>query len=322
MRIVVTGSLAYDYLMTFPGSFTEHLLHDKAHTLSVSFLVTSMTKLRGGVAGNVAYNLALLGASPLLFGTVGQDFTEYRAWLDDHAIDTSGLITIPDDFTSSCFIATDSHNNQIVTFYPGAMSHTPTLSLASLALTADDLVLISASDPATMERFARECQEYGIPYVFDPGKQTPRLDAEVLRAGLRGASVLISNDYEYGMMAKKLGITEQELRESAPITVTTHGDKGSSISTSDGTTIAIPAVPITQFADPTGAGDAYLAGFVIGLVHHLPNEVTGRIAALAGAYAVEQLGTHEHHYHLDQFITRYEQVFGESSALAPLRHQS
>lgn len=326
MRIVVTGSLAYDYLMTFPGYFKEHILMEKAHVLSVSFLVEAMNKVRGGVAGNIAYNLALLGERPLLFGTVGQDFGGYRDWLHRYGIDTSGLTEIEHEFTSSCFITTDKENNQLVTFYPGAMSYAHTLSLRSLELGADDLVLVSASDPAAMERCAMECQELGIPYVFDPGKQTPRLEASVIRAGLKGARVLVGNEYEFGMMAKKLDMSDHDLIAHAPLAVMTRGGSGSTIyvNPSPGTSVEehiyfdIPAAPIEGVRDPTGAGDAYLAGLVFGIAHNLPLEVTGRVAALSGAYAVEQRGPHEHSHTFEEFIARYETAFGNSEPLKAL----
>jgi adenosine kinase len=323
MRIVVTGSLAYDYIMSFPGYFKEHILMEKAHVLSVSFLVDSMNKVRGGVAGNIAYNLALLGERPLLFGTVGQDFEGYREWLQRCGVDTSGLVEIEHEFTSSCFISTDKDNNQIVTFYPGAMAHAHKFSLKSLELETNDLVLISASDPAAMERCATECQQLGIPYVFDPGKQTPRLEANVIRTGLKGAKVLVGNEYEYGMMAKKLDMSIHDLITRTSLAVITRGGSGSTIymNSAVGTDahehsfVDIPSVPIKQVSDPTGAGDAYLAGLVFGIARELPIEVTGRVASLAGAYAVEERGPHEHAYSAKEFIARYESVFGDSTPL-------
>ncbi|NJP04671.1 MAG: carbohydrate kinase family protein [Chloroflexaceae bacterium] len=319
MSIVVTGSLAYDYIMRFPGAFKEHILPEKMDSLSVAFLVNTLERVRGGVAGNIAYNLALLGERPQLFGAVGQDFGDYRAWLDARGVDTSRLITIENEFTSSCFITTDEHNHQIVSFYPGAMSQNHTLSLRHLELTAKDMVLISASSPESMDNLARECQELHIPYIFDPGKQTPRLEASVIRSGLKGARVLIGNDYEFGMMAKKLDMTEDDLIVSAPITVITRAEHGSTIylrgedssESYDYTATTIPAVNVAEVRDPTGAGDAYLAGLVFGIVHNLSWEETGRIAALTAAYAVEHYGPQEHAYSLADFGARYQETFGK-----------
>lgn len=229
VRIVVTGSLAYDYIMNFPGNFKDHILPDKVHMLTVSFLVDSMRRMRGGVAGNIAYSLALLGERPLMVGTVGQDFGEYRELMERRGVDASGVVEIEDEFTASCFINTDTANNQIVAFYAGAMTQANELSLLDLGLETDDLVVISPTDPEAMARYAEECRQMGVRFLFDPGKQTPRLEGEQILAGLNGASVLIGNDYEFAMMAQKTGKTEAELIEAAPLTVVTRGAEGSTI---------------------------------------------------------------------------------------------
>lgn len=318
MGIVVTGSLAYDYIMDFPGYFKDHVLPDKVHMLSVSFLVDSMRKMRGGVAGNVAYNLALLGENPLLVGTAGHDFVDYRAALERAGVDTNGTVVIEDEFTASCFINTDLANNQIVAFYTGAMRYDDRLSLTTLGLGSDDLAILSPTDPDAIKRFALECQQLGVPYVFDPGKQTPRLEAHHLEAGLKGARVLIGNDYEFAMMAKKLGISEAELISSAPLTVMTRGVEGSLIyshSAANGhqsEPIHIPVAPVSQVLDPTGAGDAYLGGLVFALSRNLPLDVMGRVAALVAAYAIEQRGCQEHSFTRADFAERYYAAFGES----------
>ncbi len=317
MRIVVTGTLAYDYIMDFPGYFMDHVMPEREHKLSVSFLVDSMRKMRGGVAGNIAYNLALLGDRPLITSTIGHDFGDYHAWLSGHGIDTSGLLEIEHEFTSSCFINTDRAHNQIVAFYNGATSYANRISLVGLGVGSDDLVIISPTDPTAMSHYVTECQQHNIPYIFDPGKQTPRLEAEHIRLGLAGARVLIGNDYEFAMMARKLAITEAELIASAPITVITRGEKGSRIYTSEtnGQEIDIPVVPATEVCDPTGAGDAYLAGLAFGVSRNLPLEVTGRIAALTAVYAIEHQGCQEHSYTLADFTARYTAAFGEHPAL-------
>lgn len=310
MRIVVTGSLAFDYIMDFPGYFKDHMLMEKAHMLSVSFLVDSMRKMRGGVAGNIAYNLALLGERPLLVGAAGHDFGDYRAWLEAQGVDTSGVTTIADEFTSSCFINTDKANNQIVAFYAGAMAHDHKNTLVDKGLTPQDLVLISPTTPEAIGRYAVECQQLGIPYIFDPGKQSPRLDADHIVTGLRGAKVLVGNDYEFGMMARKLEISEQELIARVPLTVITRGAEGSLIYTNGHLAAEIPIAPVSEVKDPTGAGDAYLAGLAFGIAHDLPLEVTGRVAALAAAYAIEERGCQEHSYTRAAFAERYRAAFG------------
>jgi adenosine kinase len=320
VRIVVTGSLAYDYIMNFPGYFKDHILPDKVHMLSVSFLVDSMRRMRGGVAGNIAYTLALLGARPLVVATAGQDFGEYRAWMEHQGIDASGIKLIDDEFTASCFINTDKSNNQILAFYTGAMAQSKHLSLLDLGLGAGDLVVISPTDPEAMSRYAEECRTHGIPFLFDPGKQTPRLEGEQILAGLRGASVLVGNDYEFAMMAQKTGKSEAELIASAPLTVVTRGDQGSTLYTSqtNGQGLHIPIAPITDVVDPTGAGDAYLGGLVFGLAQRFPLAVTGRVATLAAAYAIEQRGCQEHAYTPADFAERYTTAFGAAAEIEML----
>jgi adenosine kinase len=314
VRIVVTGSLAYDYIMNFPGDFRDHILEDKAHVLSVSFLIDSMRRMRGGVAGNIAHSLALLGERPLVVASAGGDFGEYREWMESTGVDTSGVIEIEDDFTASAFINTDQVHNQLVAFYPGAMARDRELSLESLGLGTEDLVIISPTDPAAMTSYAEECSSLGVPVLFDPGKQTPRLEGDQILAGLEGASVLIGNDYEFAMMSRKTGRSEEDLISSAPLTVITRGAEGSVIYAAEveNGEIEIPAAQVADVVDPTGAGDAYLAGLAFGLGRDFSLEVAGRIASLAAAYAIEHNGPQEHHYTPAEFVGRYAQAFGPS----------
>jgi adenosine kinase len=314
VRIVVTGSLAYDYIMDFPGFFKDHILPDKVHMLTVSFLVDSMRRMRGGVAGNIAYTLALLGERPTVLATAGHDFGEYRAWMERQGIDTSGVAEIADKFTASCFINTDRANNQIVAFYTGAMAHARELSIEGLGLGPHDLVVISPTDPDAITRYADECRALGVPFVFDPGKQTPRLTGEQILAGLHGAAVLVGNDYEFAMMAQATGKTEAELIASTPLTVMTRGAEGSVLyeNTPSGEqrVTQVPVAPVADVVDPTGAGDAYLGGLVFGLARGLPIEAAGRVAALAAAFAIEHRGCQEHAYDPEAFVIRYASAFG------------
>jgi adenosine kinase len=318
VRIVVTGSLAYDYIMDFPGYFKDHILPEKVHMLTVSFLVDSMRRMRGGVAGNIAYSLALLGERPAVVATAGEDFSEYRNWMLRHGIDADGIVEIADEFTASCFINTDKANNQIVAFYTGAMARSKDLSLEGMDLGADDLVVISPTDPDAMSRYADECRRMAVPFLFDPGKQTPRLDSEQILAGLTGASVLVGNDYEFAMLAKKIGWSEQDLIASAPLTVVTRGEQGSTIYCADGSEVEIPIAPVSEVRDPTGAGDAYLAGLVFGIARNLPLTITGRVAALTSAYAIEHRGGQEHSFTLADFVERYSLAFGQAPEIEAL----
>jgi adenosine kinase len=315
MRIVVTGSLAYDYLMTFPGRFRDHLLQDRMHRLTVSFLVDDMRRLRGGVAGNIAYTLALLGKRSLLVATAGDDFAEYGRALEQVGVDTSGVKVMPGTFTASCFINTDQDANQLVAFYAGALAHAQLASLDPLKLGPRDLVVVSPADPGAMETTVASCLSARTPYVFDPGKQTPRLQAEQILLGMQSAALVIGNDYEFGLMAQKTGKSEAALQALAPVTVVTRGELGSTILVRDRAAIDIPTAPVRALVDPTGAGDAYLAGVVFGVATQLPWPVVGRLAALSAAYAIEQRGCQEHHFTTAEFVARYAAAFGPSDEL-------
>lgn len=315
MRVIVTGSLAYDYIMNFPGKFSDHILPDKVHMLTVSFLVDSMKRMRGGTAGNIAYNLALLGGKTSIVSAAGQDFVDYRNALDKLSIDTRGIKLVDNEFTASCFINTDVANNQIVAFYPGAVVHAREVTLESIGLTKEDWALISPTDPESMMRHMQECRRIGAKYIFDPGKQTPRLEKAQILAGLDGCAALIGNDYEFGMMAKATNMTEQQLIDSAPLTIMTRGEQGSRIFQRGKPTIEIPVAKVTSVVDPTGAGDAYLAGLAFGLSRDLPLAVTGRVAALAATYAIEKKGCQEHAFTRQGFLSRYTETFGNAPEL-------
>jgi adenosine kinase len=317
MRIIVTGSIAFDYVMVFPGHFQDHILPEKMHILSVSFLVDSMKRLRGGTAPNIAYNLALLGERPEVVGTVGDDFADYRAGLESRGVVTGGIKVIEGDFTASCFINTDLKHNQITAFYPGAMRHAATLRLGGSGLTRDDLVLIAPNSPDAMAGHAAECTRLGIPYLYDPSMQAPRMTGEELEAGFRGAKVLTGNDYEFGMMSEKLGISEDQLRRKVPITVVTKGEAGALI-TVEGRQYEIPPASPTAVVDPTGAGDAYRAGLVKGMARGFSWPVTGRLGALTAVYAIEHAGTQNHDYTIPQFVDRYRTNFGPSDEVDSL----
>ncbi len=310
MRIIVTGSLAYDYIMDFPGKFSDHILPDKVHTLTVSFLVDSMKRMRGGTAGNIAYNLGLLGAKTALVSAAGQDFAEYRDVLAKTGIDTRGVKEVSGEFTASCFINTDQVNNQIVAFYPGAVTHAREVSLESLGLEAGDWVIISPTDPESMLRHTAECKRAGVRYVFDPGKQTPRLDKAQILGGIDGCALLIGNDYEFGLMARTTGLSEEALIAMAPVTVMTRGHEGSRIYVRGHAPLEVPVAKVDKVVDPTGAGDAYLAGLAFGMARDLPHEIAGRIGALAATYAIERRGCQEHAFDKAAFARRYVESFG------------
>jgi len=307
MRIIVTGSIAYDYLMSFPGRFTEQLLQEHITRVSLSFLVDTMDKRRGGCAPNIAYTLALLGERPCLMATAGEDFGEYRQWLESAGVDTSLVKEIKGKFTASFFCSTDVENNQIASFYTGAMAHAGELSFE--AARDSGLAIISPNDPSAMLRYAAECRTLGIPFIFDPGQQCARMSGEELRRGVEGAAIVIANDYELELLRKKTGFDEPDLLRHAGALVVTRGEHGSSVITA-GLRVDVPAVTPTRIIDPTGVGDAYRGGFMKGLASGAEHEVCARMGSVAATYALEHLGGQSHAYRWDEFQSRYEHHFG------------
>ncbi len=307
MSIIVTGSIAYDYLMSFPGKFTEHVLAEHLERISLSFLVDTMDKRRGGCAANIAYTLALLGERPRLMATAGQDFPEYRAWLDAAGIDTSLVTEVDDKFTASFFCSTDVDNNQIASFYNGAMSHAAELSFRTVG--SVDLAILSPNDPAAMVQYANECRTLGIPYVFDPGQQCPRLSGDEMREGITGARVVICNDYEFELIRQKSGWNEADVLREAEILVVTRGEDGSSLY-ERGERVDVPAVTPHRIVDPTGVGDAYRGGFLRGMSAGAPFSVCAQMGSVAATSCLEHLGGLSHAYTMDEFSERYGVHFG------------
>jgi adenosine kinase len=314
VRIIISGSIAFDYLMSFPGHFKEHILPDQINRLSVSFLVDTMEKRRGGVAPNIAYTLALLGARPTIMGTAGQDFGDYRAWLESHGVDTSAVVEIPHLFTASFFVNTDLDNNQIASFYTGAMAYARDLSIAKDAGGRADLVVISPDDPQAMVKRVKECKALGIRYVFDPSQQIVRLSATELAAGIDGCFVLVTNEYEFEMIREKTGWSKSQILNRTGGLVTTRGEAGSWLSIGGGE-YEIPVVRPRCIADPTGVGDAFRGGLLRGYSLGLPWGLAGRMGSLAATYVLEELGTQSHYYTRTEFVARFRQHFDDQGAL-------
>ncbi|MFZ0545935.1 MAG: carbohydrate kinase family protein [Candidatus Promineifilaceae bacterium] len=313
MKIVVTGSIAYDYLMSFPGKFSDHLIPEQLHTVSLSFLVDSMRRQRGGVAANIAYTIALLGGRPTIMATVGQDFVEYRAWLESFGVDTSAIAVFEDDYCASFFVNTDQEQNQIASFYTGAMAHATSVSFASNAADAD-IAIISPNDPAAMGAYVQECKHLNIPYIYDPSQQTIRLTAEQLYDGLNGCMLLTVNEYELSMIQEKTGLKKADILDKAGGLLLTKGKTGSEI-TINGQVFEIPAVAPKAVVEPTGAGDAFRGGLLRGLQLGLPWEIIGRIGALCATYVLENLGPQGHSYTREEFVRRFRENFDDSGAL-------
>ena len=307
MNVIITGSIAFDYLMSFPGSFTEHLLPDHLSRVSLSFLVDSMDKRRGGCAPNIAYTLALLGERPRLMATAGEDFGEYRQWLEGAGIDTTLVRQVPGKYTASFFCSTDRDGNQIASFYTGAMAHAGELSFSEAG--PADLAVISPNDPAAMVQYAAECRALGVPYMFDPGQQCARMGGDELKAGVAGARLVISNDYEFEIIRQKTGMGERDILATAEALIVTKGEKGATVMTHD-RAMDIPAVPPRQIADPTGVGDAFRGGFIKGLAMGAGLDTAARLGSVAATYCLEHLGGQGHRFTREEFAARFAAHFG------------
>jgi adenosine kinase len=311
MNLIVTGSIAFDYLMSFPGKFTEHFLPEHMNRISLSFLVDTMDKRRGGCAPNIAYTLALLGERPQLMATAGQDFGEYRVWLEAAGIDTSLVKVIDGKFTASFFCSTDEANNQIASFYTGAMADAGVLSFRTVpGISRDTLVIISPNDPDAMLQYAEECSAMSVRYIWDPGQQCARMDGVQLSKGVAGAFMVVVNDYEFELLRQKTGLSERDILRQVMLLVVTKGEKGCTVYSRDGE-VDVPAVAPDRIEEPTGVGDAFRGGFMKGLATGASYETCARIGSVAATYALEHLGGMSHAYSRTDFGKRYEKHFGK-----------
>ena len=307
-KVIVTGSLAFDYIMNYPGVFADNIDPTKLHVLSVSFLAETLKKERGGTAGGISYNLALLDSNPILLATAGDDFDQYATFLKSAGVDLGHLKIIHEEATSMAMILTDKENNQITAFHPGVMNQADSLSLKDAK---GDFVVIAPTKPEAMRRTASECKELKIPYLYDPGMQLPRLSDEELLEGIEGAEILIANDYEMGLIRKRLKIEDLRFKNKVKLLITTLGAEGSIIE-SEGGIIKIEAAKPEKVVDPTGAGDAYRAGFLAGYLRGLDLKVCGQMGSIASCYVVEKYGTTNHRFTLIEFSKRYKKNFGEA----------
>ena len=313
MDVLLTGSVAYDYLMTFPGHFVEQLLPERLASISLSFLVDSMSKQRGGIAPNIAYTMALLGECPRVMATVGEDFGDYRTWLDSKGVDTSLMQVVPGLFTASFFATTDKASAQIATFYPGAMGVAAIQSVKDLEK-KPDIVVVSPNAPDAMTKFSAECRELEIKYLYDPGQQVLRLEGSELERDMDGAHFLFCNDYEFGLICKKTGRDLDQMLEHVKILVVTRGKEGASLYT-DGQEVFIPTVPEDEIVDPTGVGDAFRAGFLAGYSRGFDWKLCGEIGSLAAVYCLEQRGPQSHSYTREEFVARFRKHFDDKGKL-------
>ena len=306
MKVLVSGSLAYDRILDFEGRFSDSILPEKIHDLNVSFFVPEMRESFGGCAGNIAYNLALLNEEPLIIARGGNDFTEYKAWLEKNGIGTD-LIEIDSELrTAAATILTDTGNNQISSFYAGANGKPYGGKIPDAGF-----AIISPGNPEDIRTLPNLFRERRIPFLFDPGQSLPALSSEDVKNGIEGAYVVFSNDYELALIKEKTGWNESEILSRANMLVTTFGEKGSRIQTKNEMVEAEAAKP-ENTSDPTGAGDAYRAGFIAGLVRELPLKTVGQLAGTVACYTVERHGTQTHRFTLEELKARYHKNFNET----------
>jgi adenosine kinase len=313
VRIAVTGSIATDHLMTFPGKFADQLIADKLDKVALSFLVDELQIRRGGVAANIAFGLACLGLHPMLIGSVGPDFTDYRNWLERHGVDTSRVRESTLRHTARFIATTDLVGNQIASFYPGAMSEDVEIDLGYLS-DCCDLVLIGASDPAAMLSFTRQCRKLGIPFAADTSQQLARVDGPDVQELLDGAAYLFSNEYEAALIEQKTGWTPADVLGHVGTRVTTLGAEGARIERAGQPSIDVPGVTDAQMAEPTGTGDAFRSGFLAAVAWGLSLERSAQLGNLLAVHVLETVGTQEYELKPGPLTERFAAAYGAPAA--------
>jgi adenosine kinase len=308
MQIFVSGSLAYDRIMNFPDKFENHILPDKIHVLNVAFMVTGLTENFGGTAGNIAFSLSLLGEAPLILATVGNDFDHYQKWLTDCRLSMAGIRKVDDVLTAGAYITTDQSDNQITAFNPGAMLHPSNFEFESIDA-KDALAIVAPGNLDDMQQYSRRYKELGIDYIFDPGQSIPALTGDALTDMITGCQYLISNDYELELIKKATGMQNSDLLNRCQGVITTLGEKGAVVQTVKSNT-PIDPVAVDKVVDPTGAGDAFRAGLIKGIIEKRPLVDAACLGSVCASYAVEKQGTQVHSFTRVDFDTRYRRHFG------------
>ncbi len=308
MQIYVSGSLAYDRIMDFPGKFEDHILPEKIHILNVCFMVNGLKEKFGGTAGNIAYSLALLQERPVILATSGKDFENYGNWLSQLDLTMSGIRNISDEFTAGAYITTDESDNQITGFNPGAMKF-PSLYDFNGLDPDNTIAIISPGNIEDMRTYSNTFRQKNAFFIFDPGQSIPALSKDDITSMMMGARVLISNDYELEMIRRSTGFSKSDILEKTPTIITTLGEEGSVITTREGET-KLPSAAAVRLHDPTGAGDAYRAGLIKGIALKKDIVDAARMGTICASFAVEHHGTQEHHFTIDEFWERYQRDFG------------
>ena len=316
MRILVTGSIATDHLMTFPGRFTESLVADKLATLSLSFLADDLQIRRGGVAPNICFGLGSLGVSPLLVGAAGADFEEYRSWLERHGVDTGGVHISEVHHTARFVCTTDLEHNQIATFYAGAMSEARVIELHPIIAERGgaDLVVIGANDPEAMLRHTDECRYRKYPFVADPSQQLARMEGPEIRRLVAGAAYLLTNEYEAALTEQKTGWSSDQILQHVGTRVTTLGPNGVRVERDGEAPIEVKVPPERDKTDPTGVGDAFRAGFLAGIGWGVSLQRAAEVGSMLATLVIETVGTQEYDLHQGRFLTRFQEFYGPEAA--------
>ncbi len=307
MKILVSGSVAYDRIMPFPGKFADHIMPDKIHILNVCFLVDGLIEKFGGTAGNIAFTLKLLGEDPEILATVGKDFGNYEAWMQKHGISLESIRVMEEDLTASAYITTDKSDNQITGFNPAAMNHSSQFNFDRIA-PEDTLAIVSPGNLDDMYNYSRKYQEKKVRYIFDPGQNIPAFSGEKMLDMISGSYILIANDYELEMIMKNTGKSKAELLEYTENIITTLGEHGCS-ALNGGDDAVLPAARVSQVVDPTGAGDGFRAGLIKGLADGRSVSEAAKVGLTSAAYAVEHHGTQEHYFTPEEFWKRYKDNF-------------
>ncbi|MCB0917237.1 MAG: carbohydrate kinase family protein [Actinobacteria bacterium] len=312
MKAIVTGSIATDHLMVFPGRFADSLMEEQLSSISVSFLANDLQVRRGGSAANIAFGMGQLGLQPILVGAVGPDFADYRAWLDRHGVDTASVHVSEVHQTARFVCTTDRDGNQIATFYAGAMSEAREIELTPVFQRADDaeLVMISPNDPIAMQRHAEECRFRGIPFAADPSQQLSSMDAEEILGLLKGAALLFNNEYEEALIHERTGLTSAQVLDLVPLRITTLGPKGSRIESADGSVVEVGCALEERKADPTGVGDAFRAGVLAGMSWEVGWERCAQLGSMLATLTIETVGTQEYSLESEGFLARLEDAYG------------
>ncbi|HEX6937748.1 MAG TPA: carbohydrate kinase family protein [Actinomycetes bacterium] len=312
MRIAVTGSIATDHLMTFEGKFTDSLVVDQLDKISLSFLVEDLEMRRGGIAANIAFGLGCLGLDPILVGAVGQDFADYRSWLQRHRVDTSSVHVSELRHTARFVCTTDADHAQIASFYAGAMQEAREIELTPIAERVGglDMVVISANDPEAMLRHTDECRQRGFPFLADPSQQIAWMDGAGIRQLIDGATYLFTNEYEAALAEQKTGWSSEEILDRVGTRVTTLGAKGVRVDRKGEPSIQVECAPEERKVDPTGVGDAFRAGFLAALAWDLGHVRAAQVGSLLATYVIETVGTQEYELGRDRFLQRLGAAYG------------